>query len=680
MEIDSIFHWGSSCSSYGAFGIRSSYALQSEARYGLISPVQFRRMQQWSVEFVRRLGLFWELKGHEGCVNCIEWNHDGTLLASGSDDYRVRIWDIPHRKEKHVIATGHTGNIFGVKFLPGSADNIVISAAADGTVRVFDVNYQEMLYCFSCHVNRVKRVAVSPDSPSVFWSAGEDGLVIQYDLREPKRCDANTCRQVLINLNPYMTNPECKSIACNPVQMHYMAVGATDCFTRMYDRRKLKLSSITYPNHMFDDSRGLVRRYSWLSSHNTEVEPLEPGCVKYFAPGHLPQKEQESRNQWRNFSITDVRFSADGTSILSNIGGEQIYLFSVSESSNKVAKTFSIGEQSPLRSKNIEEISEYAQKNKDLGNEYYHRGDHNSAIAYYNRALLMSPRSSVLYSNRAVALIKRKWDGDSYQALLDAYMAYVLDPANEKAHFRLIKGLALVKRWKEAKEWCEDFHRQYDNRRQLVTSPSFLELEQQITDALKANRNGKRSRQQTKELSAMETQEIKWREAASDYRNKFVGHCNTTTDIKEAGFLGQNGEFIMAGSDDGSFFIWDRKSTNLVKVIRGDSNIVNCLQPHPTSCVIATSGIDNEVRLWAPRAVEEKDETEEPARRSPAGAEPASGPIGTEVEDVTRATDANQRRMNADPWTMILGDWIQNQANAAGAGVVINGPPNCAQQ
>lgn len=68
-----------------------------------------------------------------------------------------------------------------MKFLPGSADNIIISAAADGTVRVFDVNYQEMLSCFSCHVNRVKRVATSPDSPSVFWSAGEDGLVIQVE-------------------------------------------------------------------------------------------------------------------------------------------------------------------------------------------------------------------------------------------------------------------------------------------------------------------------------------------------------------------------------------------------------------------------------------------------------------------------------------------------------------------
>ena len=71
------------------------------------------------------------------------------------------------------------------------------------------------------------------------------------------------------------------------------------------------------------------------------------------------------------------------------------------------------------------------------------------------------------------------------------------------------------------------------------------------------------------------------------------------------------------------------------------------------------------------------DDTEE---RPSTEAASASGPIGTEVEDVTRATDANQRRMNADPWSLILGDWIQGQAQAAAGGVVLNGPPNCAQQ
>lgn len=32
-----------------------------------------------------------------------------------------------------------------------------------------------------------------------------------------------------------------------------------------------------------------------------------------------------------------------------------------------------------------------------------------------------------------------------------------------------------------------------------------------------------------------------------DYKNRFIGHCNMTTDIKEANFFGQDGKYIVAG-------------------------------------------------------------------------------------------------------------------------------------
>ena len=63
-----------------------------------------------------------------------------------------------------------------------------------------------------------------------------------------------------------------------------------------------------------------------------------------------------------------------------------------------------------------------------------------------------------------------------------------------------------------------------------------------------------------------------------------------------------NGQYIVAGSDDGSFYIWERATTNIVRVLRGDDSIVNCLQPNPTQCLLATSGIDPVVRLWSPKA------------------------------------------------------------------------------
>lgn len=59
-------------------------------------------------------------------------------------------------------------------------------------------------------------------------------------------------------------------------------------------------------------------------------------------------------------------------------------------------------------------------------------------------------------------------------------------------------------------------------------------------------------------------------------------------------------QFIVAGSDDGFFFIWDKYTENNILVLKGDSSIVNCVQPHPSEFMLATSGIDNEVKLWVP--------------------------------------------------------------------------------
>lgn len=65
--------------------------------------------------------------------------------------------------------------------------------------------------------------------------------------------------------------------------------------------------------------------------------------------------------------------------------------------------------------------------------------------------------------------------------------------------------------------------------------------------------------------------------------------------------LYSKGQYIVSGSDDGSFFIWEKETTNLVRILQGDESIVNCLQPHPGYCFLATSGIDPVVRLWNPR-------------------------------------------------------------------------------
>lgn len=79
---------------------------------------------------------------------------------------------------------------------------------------------------------------------------------------------------------------------------------------------------------------------------------------------------------------------------------------------------------------------------------------------------------------------------------------------------------------------------------------------------------------------------------------KFSGHRNARTMIKEANFYGE--DFILSGSDCGHIFIWRRSNGELVNLLRADNHVVNCVQPHPTMPIIASSGIDYNIKIWTP--------------------------------------------------------------------------------
>ncbi|XP_054009088.1 DDB1- and CUL4-associated factor 6-like [Hylaeus anthracinus] len=68
--------------------------------------------------------------------------------------------------------------------------------------------------------------------------------------------------------------------------------------------------------------------------------------------------------------------------------------------------------------------------------------------------------------------------------------------------------------------------------------------------------------------------------------------------IKEANFWGN--DFVMSGSDCGHVFIWDKDTAKLCMLLEADQHVVNCLQPHPYLPLLATAGIDYDVKLWAP--------------------------------------------------------------------------------
>lgn len=63
----------------------------------------------------------------------------------------------------------------------------------------------------------------------------------------------------------------------------------------------------------------------------------------------------------------------------------------------------------------------------------------------------------------------------------------------------------------------------------------------------------------------------------SAHSRVYRGHCNIKT-VKDVNFFGLDDEYVVSGSDAGHIFIWDRKTTKLVNILEGDSEVVNVVQ------------------------------------------------------------------------------------------------------
>ncbi|XP_033621560.1 DDB1- and CUL4-associated factor 6 isoform X1 [Fukomys damarensis] len=103
-----------------------------------------------------------------------------------------------------------------------------------------------------------------------------------------------------------------------------------------------------------------------------------------------------------------------------------------------------------------------------------------------------------------------------------------------------------------------------------------------------------RRRKERKEMEELDSLNIRRPLVKMVYK----GHRNSRTMIKEANFWGAN--FVMSGSDCGHIFIWDRHSAEHLMLLEADNHVVNCLQPHPFDPILASSGIDYDIKIWSP--------------------------------------------------------------------------------
>ncbi len=117
-----------------------------------------------------------EVSGHTDTVQSLAFKPNSYLLASGSEDDTIRIWDVGDINNLRHVRTlrGHTRDVYSVAWSPDG--RTLASASGDGTVRLWNPNNGINFAILRGHADWVTCVAWSPDG-SILASGSRDKTI-----------------------------------------------------------------------------------------------------------------------------------------------------------------------------------------------------------------------------------------------------------------------------------------------------------------------------------------------------------------------------------------------------------------------------------------------------------------------------------------------------------------------
>ncbi|HET6687053.1 MAG TPA: hypothetical protein VFH02_11070, partial [Jiangellaceae bacterium] len=172
-----------------------------------------------------------ELRGHTAPVTTVQFSRDGTMIASGSDDQQVVVWDVATGSQQDQLRR-HSGSVWGLAFSPDDAT--LYSASSDRMLLAWDVGGDG---------RRIRRAGLVDDALRYGLTAipAPDGKTVAYiGPAEPANTPGGIIRFLDVAAGrlgaPIITSGEISGAAWRGPDFDQFATAAEDGWVRVWDR------------------------------------------------------------------------------------------------------------------------------------------------------------------------------------------------------------------------------------------------------------------------------------------------------------------------------------------------------------------------------------------------------------------------------------------------------------
>jgi WD40 repeat protein len=480
------------------------------------------------------------LEDHQKSVMSVSFSHDHKILATGSKDKTIKLWDV---KTGKIIRTleGHTNEVRSVSF--SHNDEILATGSADKMIKLWNIKTGELIDTLQRHQDTVHSVSFSPKS-NILATGSADKTIKLWNIKTRGSSLINTLRGHQKTVYSVSFSPDGETLA----------TGSADTMIKLWN---------------------VLQSGKFISNF---IDPNAKKSTTKSASQSIPSTSSDRKNE-----VYSVSFSPDGKTLATGSSDQTIKLWDVQK--GKVLHTLE-GHEGKVMSVSFSSDSKILATgsfDKKIKLWDVHNGNLIQTLSGHKNQVYsvnFSPdRNSKTLATGSFDNTIKLWSLDERREnnTLEGHESEIysvsFSPDRNSKTLATGSGDDTIKLW------------DVDNKKEIYT----FSKDKKSFMSVSFNSDGK-----ILAAGSADNTTTLWNTKTGVLIRTLKGHNNKVRSVR----FSPDGETLATGSEDKTTKLWNVKTGVLIRTLEGHKEPVTSVSFRPNSETLATGSEDNTTKLW----------------------------------------------------------------------------------